>query len=103
MLCSHGATALALALPTLISTTHAFDLPCVRTRAFPIGAPFPGAEPAGVLSNVGEIMHRCLYGFVDAAAAGHPTLAEHADLVKHEVNTHPGMVAVWHTVYARKL
>ncbi|VDB88334.1 unnamed protein product [Peniophora sp. CBMAI 1063] len=101
-LINHGAPTLAITLPTLINITGAFDAPRATTRAFPVGAPYPGVEPAAILLDVGEIMHRCTCGFVDAAVAGHPTLAEHADLVKHEVNTHPGVVAVWHTVHARR-
>ncbi|KZV63427.1 S-adenosyl-L-methionine-dependent methyltransferase [Peniophora sp. CONT] len=103
VMCSHGAPSLALALPALINTTRAFGTPNTRTHALPIGAPPPGLQPAETLSRIGEVMHRCFNGFLDAAVAGHPTLAEHVDLVKHEINTHPGVVAVWHTVYARKL
>lgn len=87
----------------MINTTRAFDIPSARTRALPVGAPLPGAEPVDILVNIGEVMHRCLYAFVDAAVAAYPALGEHADLVKYEINTHPGTVAVWHTVYARKL
>ena len=102
-MCSHGAPVLALALPALISTTRAFGPSTTRTRAIPVGAPLPGVGPAEVQSNVGEVMHRCFEGFVDAAAAAHPVLGQHAALVKHEVVTHPGTVAVWHTLHAHRL
>ncbi|KAI0314878.1 hypothetical protein OF83DRAFT_1134843 [Amylostereum chailletii] len=101
-------------IPALIRDTRAFTPPVETTRVLPIGRPFapPGSPPpSDGLQHIGEAMRLVAHGFAASVAAAAASkgqregerVAALAEEYKREIDEKSGLVAVWRTVWARKV
>ncbi|KAI0049027.1 S-adenosyl-L-methionine-dependent methyltransferase [Auriscalpium vulgare] len=109
---SKGIPSLALRLPHLIRANGSFTAPHEQRRAIPISRPYAPtpSEPCpqtgranGSADFVASIYHGISVEYARALLMAGRMSPEIAEGFVIDINTKPGMVAVWHTTWARKL